>query len=554
MLISTRMAVVVAALALVFGLWSCDLMGDDAAPDDPGAGNDGGPGDVPVELIVPTDYGSIQAAINAAGEGSIVIVMPGTYPENINFKGKDITVRSSDPTNAEVVGTTIIDGGDSGPVVTFAGGEGEDAVLWGFTITNGNAGTSGNAGGILITGASSPLIEGNVIAGNTSYYGGGGFLISNGSSPLIKKNVVTGNSSENDGGGFFISNSLPRIEGNLVMLNTAYNGGGAAVTNQSTVTFEGNTFLQNATTQNVAGLYANGASSVTLSGNVFENHSGEPVRIAEQAVATIIGNTIRGNSAAYPAYRAGGITVIYSSTATISDNEITANTSGGDFRGAVTVSNNSSVEIARNTITGNVGSGRGAIVVSASEATITGNTITGNKAEYTWGAYADGGGITISHSSTATISGNLIADNVAEVEHTDGGGGGILISSSEVIIDDNQILNNRAHRNGGGIYIYGGSVQVTSNTISGNKSESNGGGIYFTYGEATIYDNTIDDNSAQSLGGGIWIWDGWATVYGSNGTAWAKDQCPPGTETGNSYSGNVHHYPDIQYGMDVYFY
>lgn len=551
MLISLRIAVVVvAALALVFGLLSCDLMGGDTGADGPSGEDDVAPGDDRVELIVPTDYGSIQAAIDAAGEGSIVIVMPGTYPENIDFLGKDITVRSSDPTDEEVVETTIIDGGDTGPVVTFAGGESEDAVLWGFTITNGNAGTSGNAGGILITGASSPLIEGNLIVGNRSYYGGGGFFISNGSSPLIKNNAVTGNSSESDGGGFLISNSSPRIEGNLVTLNTAYNGGGAAVTDQSTVTFEGNTLSQNATTQYVAGLYVNAASSVTLSGNVFENHSGEPVRIADQAVAAIIGNTISGNSAAY---RAGGITLIYSSTATISDNEITDNTSGGDFRGAVTVSNDSSAEITRNTITGNVGSARGAIVVSASEATITENTITGNKAEYTWGAYADGGGITISHYSTATISGNLIADNVAEVEHIGGGGGGIQSSYSTVTIEENDILNNRAHRNGGGIHISGGSVQVKNNTISSNRSEALGGGIYIDSGEATIYGNTIDDNSAQWLGGGIWIWDGWATVYGSDGTKWASN-CPPGTETGNSYSGNVHHDPDIQYGMDVYFY
>lgn len=60
----------------------------------------------PVTIHVPADQPTIQAAINAAANGDTVLVSDGTYKENINFKGKAITVAS---VNGPV--TTTIDGG-----------------------------------------------------------------------------------------------------------------------------------------------------------------------------------------------------------------------------------------------------------------------------------------------------------------------------------------------------------------------------------------------------------------------------------------------------------
>lgn len=113
-------------------------------------------------------YFEIQKAIDEAQDGDIVVASPRTYKENIDFKGKNITLESKEPDNPQMVAKTVIDGGGKGSVVTFQSGEGNGAVLRGFTIQNGSgsypsskrakdqASTAG--GGILISGAS-PTLE-----------------------------------------------------------------------------------------------------------------------------------------------------------------------------------------------------------------------------------------------------------------------------------------------------------------------------------------------------------------------------------------------------------
>ena len=82
---------------------------------------------------------TIQAAINAAGVDDTIIVAPYRYYENINLKGKQIVLRSTDPQDPNVVAATVIDGGGVGDAVQLDGTETTETLLSGFTITNGGS-------------------------------------------------------------------------------------------------------------------------------------------------------------------------------------------------------------------------------------------------------------------------------------------------------------------------------------------------------------------------------------------------------------------------------
>jgi len=173
---------------------------------------------------VPGTYATIQAAINASVNGDVVLVQPGTYVENINYNGKLITIGSLFFTTADTsyISATIIDGNNSGRVVTFNSGEDSLAVLTGFTITNGYA--SDNGAGILCN-FSNPNINNLKITDNISTQYGGG-MYCNYSSPNIYNCKFNGNSAQLSGGGICFTNSSSHIMNCQFVGNSAGEGGG----------------------------------------------------------------------------------------------------------------------------------------------------------------------------------------------------------------------------------------------------------------------------------------------------------------------------------------
>ncbi|MHC4477244.1 MAG: choice-of-anchor Q domain-containing protein [Planctomycetota bacterium] len=143
---TNEVSLTVASSGLARGHYQCTL-----AVSDSGAANN--PVIVHVCLYipgprhVPTEYETIQAAIDAARDYDTVVIEPNTYSgdgnRDLDFKGKVITVRSIDPNDPNIVGATIIDcnGNEEDPHRGFYFQSDEDAnsVIEGLTIINGYA-------------------------------------------------------------------------------------------------------------------------------------------------------------------------------------------------------------------------------------------------------------------------------------------------------------------------------------------------------------------------------------------------------------------------------
>jgi parallel beta-helix repeat protein/putative cofactor-binding repeat protein len=215
-------------------------------------------------IHVPADQPTIQAGINAAQNGDTVLVAPGTYNENIDFKGKGITVTSA-ATNYSGAVATVITASAYGSVVSLVTNEPSTAVLNGFTI-QGASGPNANApiAGIAIIG-SSPTITNNVVQLNI----GCGIAVSQGASPVIQGNDIRLNRAA------LTAQEPPGYCGGVA-------GTGLFINEAGTVTVTGNTIEENTvigafTTidgTNGPGIAAFSTRKVVLMNNIVRNNIG----------------------------------------------------------------------------------------------------------------------------------------------------------------------------------------------------------------------------------------------------------------------------------------
>jgi photosystem II stability/assembly factor-like uncharacterized protein len=237
------------------------------------------------EIRVPTDFLTIQSAIDAAQVGDTIKIAEGTYQENLMIDGKsNLTINGgyaadfSERNPSQHI--TVIDGGQK--ATTIAIQSSSSTTIDGFTITNGKANDFG--GGIKCI-ESSPVISNNLITKNR--------VISSTSDVVVM------------GGGIFSQNSSPQIIGNILSFNDSSGGGnnaGGAIAMLNSPfepagKIEGNTIVENSSDIG-GGIYCQSTSPEITTNVITKNksHSGGGIG-CNNSMAQIWNNIFSGNVA-----------------------------------------------------------------------------------------------------------------------------------------------------------------------------------------------------------------------------------------------------------------
>ncbi|MFW5653270.1 MAG: choice-of-anchor Q domain-containing protein, partial [Planctomycetota bacterium] len=301
------------------------------------------------DLLVPAEYPTIQAAINAAEVGDEVIVSPGVYNESIDFLGKAITVRSvAGPENTRIsaVGTGL-------PVVVFNSGETPDSNFEGFFVSDGSAFRDGhmNAGAGIFVRNSSPTLSNLIVSGNGIADGSGLFFEN--SFALIENVIVTENSGLT-GGGVYVKRGGPTFNNVTFAGNEANSAGAGMAAFYSRTALTNCRFIGNTGPEFGGGLYVSGGAGLTVENSEFINNeatTGGGGIVARQCGSAFSNCRVSGNRAPI----GGGLYVIDLSSAVvhntiISGNEaaslgggVATNGSRPQFSGVIVIGNNSGI-------------------------------------------------------------------------------------------------------------------------------------------------------------------------------------------------------------------
>lgn len=400
------------------------------------------------DRLVPADYPTIQAAIDASSDGDVILVSAGTYAP-ISILGKDLTIRGVDG-----AAVTTIDGGGSQVLINQSGNS--FVTYEQLTFANGS-GTSGvYTSGIGI--GDFRFMDCTFINNNGTVAGVLHLPVRD--SSMIRCTFV-GNSGA-DAGAISVRALFNNDDGLDIIDcvfddNTSSEGAGALLyfTNNTNVTHRiiGSTFMNN--------------SGVT-SGAITHSFEGT---VLDDCVFTM--NTATSGAGAINAIKGLAIT----------NSTFSGNHTDGDG-GAVFIG----------------------IDASISESSITGNTALGNGGGIVMGAGGLVAGCTIEANDAAGDGGGLWTDQTIEIQNTGfinnvsgGNGGGAWIGGNGATLADCPFTDNTATGTGGGAHFEQQTAVLERCDMTTNQAGSAGGGVFIenaaivVYSDSALCDNTPDE-------------------------------------------------------------
>jgi hypothetical protein len=290
---------------------------------------------------VPTDYPTIQAAVNAPACTTIKVA-PGTYTENVTIP-RTVTLRGAqagrdarNPRGSE----SVINGG-IGPDVTISA---NNVTVDGFTL---NGPVSQGTAAIVMMGANSgETIENNVVnnPGRAASF--------NTSNTLFFQNLVKSTPTAGDG---FQANTSP-VQ-NVLLASNTFGGANGAIYNADITIIEG-------------------TANIGVTGNTG-NGDGTLVALFKTNHALVAGNTIKGDGASSAIYIGGA-----DSNVLVDCNTVSGAGTGVNVANDFADGPNSAVTIVGNNLHNNTSGVKiGAAAVAAANTVVANrNRLTGNTA------------------------------------------------------------------------------------------------------------------------------------------------------------------------------
>lgn len=494
----------------------------------------------PATLIeVPDDYSTIQAAIDAAGNGDCIVVSDGIYFENLEIVGKEITLASEYYVDGDTlhIDNTIIDGSQLrdrtvGSVISILPGTNPnlESLVTGFTITHGSGRTITQTQG-------DQTIQKRV---------GGGLYIES-SDPVITKNKIIENEAEDEGGGSYAYLSVPNFGGgievgvvnpggNLFNDNFADAGNdmyfeapdirdALKVENCDFEVFCSADTTRTAywTTTNVPIRYSGSYGStevitsdiwVAIFGSDTENDGcspESPFLTIDHALSLAYGTEQNPvvihleagvyapsqNGERFPLQMVDWVSIEGSG---VDETYIDAEATTGNPNRVILLDHVIGCQLVNLTIIGGVvtedkgvnGAGIAAFSSSVQLESIALNNMT---------ATGEGAGAYLRNSS-------LTAQNLSVMNNqADSNGGGLCFRESSVFIDSSMISANSSNC-GGGVYASGGNFGLFSSSITDNNTTGDnrrGGGVYITASDTCRISGSIVQNNVADYGAGMFL-------------------------------------------------
>ncbi|UCF43350.1 MAG: right-handed parallel beta-helix repeat-containing protein [Planctomycetota bacterium] len=560
-------------------------------------GSDGANG-----LTWATAFATIGKGITSSSGGDVVEVNEGTYNEAINFSGKGITLRSTDPNNPNVVAATVIDANGLGSsVVTCSNSEGPDTILEGFTITGGDAYNGGgmynyyssptvtnctfsensasNVGGGMLNYYSSPTVTNCTFTGNTAVSNGGGMRNDN-NSPTVTNCTFTGNTADY-GGGMFNNDSSPTVTNCTFTGNWAVAAGGMANWYYCSPTVTNCTFTGNSASNHGGGIDNLFHSSPTVTNCILWNNTPDEIFNDEISSQTVTYSDVQGGHAGTgnidadplfvdpngldgmigtpddnprlapgsPCIDAGDNNSVPADTADLDGDGNTAEAIPYDLAGnprvAFGVVDMGAYELQTKDIHNITEDGYYETIQAAINDANDGDEIEVGPGTYYEAIDFGGKGVRLYSSGGAgvtTIDANGAYHAVQCVSGED----------ANTILEGFTITGGNANGSGtdaygGGMYNYTSNPTVTNCTFSGNFAVYYGGGMYCYSSSPTVTNCTFSNNESESFGGGMYNYNGSPTLnhcsFSQNTSASNGGGMWSGTSSSTitdcSFSGNI---------------